>query len=261
MKKQKKAVISLISGMVLMTAMTFLAWAGPSGPSSTGGWRQEDGLWYYYDASGRKMTGWIEIGDRHYYLYEDGHCAINEITPDGYRVDESGAWYELTKTLIGQKISVAGRYVAPADAGSGWGSMREDFQELSDAVRDAFGGTRRLSVGGDAVEYVDGENDKTLLGFYKDIKNNSYRLEVHIRFDRSSTDTYAAATYDYAVLMGLLCKISSTPDQLCEAICSAWQEENSYGINRTDWAVCGDACVQYEAGSGYGKFYIREAGR
>ncbi len=259
MRKKKKNGWLLFLGSLMILNMSFTVLAGPSGPGSSlsGGWRQEEGNWYYYDGNGQRMTGWIEVDGKHYYLYEDGHCAMDEITPDGHRVDENGAFYELTKPLIGTEISVANRFVKPDLVGSGWGDMRADLDEMAAAVRRAFGTTRRLIVGGDAVEYRDMEEEQSLLSFYKDVKTDTYRLELHIRFDRSSTDMGAAATYDYGILMGILSKISSTPDQLCEAIYSAWQEENSYQISRTGWAVCGDCEVKYEAENGYGKFYIR----
>lgn len=72
------------------------------------GWIQESGLWYYIENS-RMMTGWVYTGGQFYYLKDDGVMAANEWignfycgadgavlkdceTPDGYRVDENGAW-------------------------------------------------------------------------------------------------------------------------------------------------------------------------
>ena len=74
---------------VLLTAAA--AVTSMAAPGTSGDWRQEqDGRWYYYDEGGTMCTGWIEVGGKHYYLYEDGHCAMNEITPDGFRVDADG---------------------------------------------------------------------------------------------------------------------------------------------------------------------------
>ena len=63
------------------------------------GWIQDmiDGNWYYLDAvSGEMKTGWQEIGGKRYYLNAEqsrplGAMYQNEKTPDGMRVDESGA--------------------------------------------------------------------------------------------------------------------------------------------------------------------------
>ena len=54
--------------------------------------------WFWFDDKGNMLTGWQFIGGRWYYLHPDkdgvlGSCLIGPaMTPDGYRVDEHGAW-------------------------------------------------------------------------------------------------------------------------------------------------------------------------
>lgn len=48
--------------------------------------------WYYFNDQGYAVTGWNEIGGIWYYFYEDGSMAADVETPDGYKVDASGAW-------------------------------------------------------------------------------------------------------------------------------------------------------------------------
>ena len=87
-------------------------------------------------------TGWIEVGGKHYYLYEDGHCAMNEITPDGFRVDADGAWYEAKRELLGQEFPLPAGFQNSISLGDGWGgrpqwSRREDkcgFRREKEAV-------------------------------------------------------------------------------------------------------------------------------
>ena len=50
--------------------------------------------WYYLDSDGYMLTGWVELDGNWYYLQEDGTCAINTLTPDGYRVDKDGVWIQ-----------------------------------------------------------------------------------------------------------------------------------------------------------------------
>lgn len=50
--------------------------------------------WYYLDGDGYMLTGWQEIDEKWYYLQEDGSCAVNTLTPDGYRVDQDGVWIQ-----------------------------------------------------------------------------------------------------------------------------------------------------------------------
>ena len=54
--------------------------------------------WFRFDAQGRMLTGWQFIDGKWYYLnpVSDGTlgaCLIGPgITPDGYEIDETGAW-------------------------------------------------------------------------------------------------------------------------------------------------------------------------
>lgn len=62
------------------------------GTHPTNCWELINGKWYYFDGEGYAMTGWQQINGIWYYLYEDGSMAAGTTTPDGYRVDASGAW-------------------------------------------------------------------------------------------------------------------------------------------------------------------------
>ena len=52
-------------------------------------WFMDDGKYYYFNGDGYMMSNaWIG----NYYVGEDGAMLTNTITPDGYQVDENGAW-------------------------------------------------------------------------------------------------------------------------------------------------------------------------
>lgn len=57
-------------------------------------WIIYKGVWYYFDEIGYMKTGWVIWKDKWYYLDESGACVVNTVTPDGFRVDSSGAWVE-----------------------------------------------------------------------------------------------------------------------------------------------------------------------
>ena len=58
------------------------------------GWNMLDGIWYLLGGDGTMLTGWQKVGGKYYYMTEDGKCLINTTTPDGYKVDGSGARIE-----------------------------------------------------------------------------------------------------------------------------------------------------------------------
>ena len=55
--------------------------------------------WFWFDAKGNMLTGWQFINGKWYYLNPNkdgtlGACQLGGVTPDGWTVDESGAWIE-----------------------------------------------------------------------------------------------------------------------------------------------------------------------
>jgi len=82
MKKTVKSI--LISGVMIVMAATSV-FAG-QWQSNAHGW------WYQNDNDSYPVNGWKWIDGRCYYFDSQGHCLINEVTPDGYTVDGTGAW-------------------------------------------------------------------------------------------------------------------------------------------------------------------------
>ncbi len=61
---------------------------------ANGWWMDPDSsLWYYFDANGYMMTGWIEVNGLRYYLQPSGAMVTGQQTIDGvvYQFNESGA--------------------------------------------------------------------------------------------------------------------------------------------------------------------------
>ncbi len=68
-------------------------WKNPDGTFAASQWLSINGSWYYFDAQGYMATGWVEVNGLQYYLDPDtGAMYANCRTPDGYWVNESGAW-------------------------------------------------------------------------------------------------------------------------------------------------------------------------
>jgi hypothetical protein len=112
----------------------------------TTGWQWIDGRWYFLSMSsagavGQMLTGWQWIDGRCYYLSEQtgenylkGALYMNDKTPDGYMVGNTGAWIEENKivevpgkgiqTLVVRKTSPVSKTVFSGGSGGGGGSGR-----------------------------------------------------------------------------------------------------------------------------------------
>lgn len=76
-----------------MVIAVLLATAAISISASAGQWRQDDTGWWYQNESGTYLKNeWSWIDGKCYYFNENGYCLQNTQTPDGYSVDEQGAW-------------------------------------------------------------------------------------------------------------------------------------------------------------------------
>ena len=89
----------VLAGTVLGLALACSCTVYGAGP----GWEQREDGWYYLQEDGRPGQGWVEDQGRSYYLLEDGRCLMDTMTPDGYYVDGSGAWYERTRISWGSR--------------------------------------------------------------------------------------------------------------------------------------------------------------
>lgn len=62
-------------------------------PAFAADWVQDEtGWWYQNDDGSYPNTGWTWINGKCYYFMPDGYCLTGTQTPDGFTVDESGAW-------------------------------------------------------------------------------------------------------------------------------------------------------------------------
>lgn len=65
---------------------------GSQGKMQTG-WIKEGEAWYYLGPTGRMTKGWNWIDGKCYYMdQKNGHMLADCVMPDGYTVDETGAW-------------------------------------------------------------------------------------------------------------------------------------------------------------------------
>lgn len=86
----KKLVTGILT-TALVISMNIPAFAGQWQSDANGWWWQNDNgaypanTWQWIDGNGDGVA-------ESYYFNEQGYCLINTITPDGYTVDQNGAW-------------------------------------------------------------------------------------------------------------------------------------------------------------------------
>ncbi len=91
-------------------------------PASAGTWQQnDDTTWSYVNDDGSYATGWINDNGKDYYINDDGVMLSDQVTPDGYYVDASGAWDGQAALAPAQPQSIyqPGKYAVGADIPAG----------------------------------------------------------------------------------------------------------------------------------------------
>lgn len=106
-----------------------------SGAMKTG-WKLINEKWYFFNTIhdgtyGRVLTGWQWIDGYCYAFADDGAMYVNTVTPDGYTVNENGAWtehgtpiYEKEKGIQTIQVSPGGSTGSPGKTSTGGSSGR-----------------------------------------------------------------------------------------------------------------------------------------
>lgn len=123
--------------------------------STSGGWEQVNGAWYYYDANGQKKTGWIQDGGNWYFLNNEGSMAT------GW-VQSGGSWYYLQ----GDGSMATSKYIGSywVNASGVWSTPTNTDNTLG---RSSTGGSGGISASGADNKSADdalhrGSNNNTL---------------------------------------------------------------------------------------------------
>ena len=73
----------------------------------TTGWKLINNKGYFMNNNGIMQRGWVQTNGNWYYLLNNGEMAASTVTPDGFKVDQSGKWDgEPASTLVTQTANV-----------------------------------------------------------------------------------------------------------------------------------------------------------
>ncbi len=97
----RKKIMIGISAVIIMAASSITAYAGQ--------WKQDNiGYWYQDNDGSYPVNSWRWIDGNNdgiaecYYFNNNGYLSVNTVTPDGFQVDENGAW--IINGLIQRKL-------------------------------------------------------------------------------------------------------------------------------------------------------------
>lgn len=224
-------------------------------PAEAGMWQAlPEGGYVFQGDSGIPVTGWFEDGGKWYYGGENGVILMNSMTPDGYYVDMTGAWYRRSAKFLGIDFQAPDRFLTRSGETVIWPGQ-SGLEEMAVCIRKAFGGQRSLSIKESGLEYKDSEGN-ILMGLYPDSVYGGWRLDLAVKLESGSTDLTSASTYSYQVFQAFLYQISSSPELAIWAVRDGWNGGNIWGLNRTVWTRTGDMQILYGASEGMGHFWM-----
>ena len=143
--------IILLTAILISMVASFTSFAGD--------WKQDEAGWWYDNGDSTfAKDGWNWIDGKCYYFTTDGYCLINTTTPDGYTVDENGAW------IIDGVVQTQETSVQTFTLGDLTLKMPENFRivEISD-TRISFDSLKYMTVLQLSTETFDLSDDFDLL--------------------------------------------------------------------------------------------------
>ncbi|MFT8342057.1 MAG: GH25 family lysozyme [Clostridium beijerinckii] len=102
--KKRLTILSVLMVLILIPGLNVQAATSDTNITSNIGWKNENGVWYYYKSDNTKAIGWIKPDNNWYYLNEDdGKMKTGWVKDKGnwYYMDESGAMAKGWKQLDG----------------------------------------------------------------------------------------------------------------------------------------------------------------
>ena len=144
-----KVLTAVVPGLAM--AISAILFAVPfSALGAEPGWSQQEDGWHYYLEDGSPAVGWVEVEGKSYYLPQNGGMLKDTVTPDGYYVDQDGAWYEKKEIILETEFQAPQQVRDPSSEWNG----KEALNGMRTKLSQRFSGNRSFRVGENAVEFV-----------------------------------------------------------------------------------------------------------
>ena len=194
---RRRNIVTMVLAAGLALSASFCSFAGE--------WKQDAKGWFYQNTDGSYLSdGWYWVGGRSYYFNSQGYCLTSATTPDGYTVDESGAW-----TVDGVVQEKATEEVLPGTkliVPNGYDCVRNDEDgtiELSEN-KDSVQGILIISMQEEDISYVKSVLGEQYLKEISDLAVTGIMSEYSdmITLVSSSTKTFSTGAWNYYLYQG-----------------------------------------------------------
>lgn len=198
MRRRNWITMALTAG--LMLAASFSSFAGE--------WDRDDVGWFYKNTDGSYLSsGWYWVDGRSYYFNDQGYCLTSTTTPDGYKVDESGAWVQdgIVQTRETEAAVSGMRVIIP----NGYDCLKDDetgMVAVKETNVDSERGILVMSVEEETISYLRANFGEESLKELSDLVVAEVAPEItfaqNLALVSSSNKTYSTGNWYYYLYKG-----------------------------------------------------------
>lgn len=196
---RRRNIITMVLAAGMAMSVSFCSFAGE--------WKQDAAGWLYQNTDSSYLSdGWYWIGGRSYYFNSEGYCLTSTTTPDGYTVDDSGAW--IVDGAVQEKATEEVLSSIKVLVPNGYDCIRDDESgsiELYE-TKGSDQGILIMTMQEDDISYV-----RTVLGeeYLKEISDLAVKGIMSVYSDTlplvsTSKKTYSTGVWNYYLYQGMV---------------------------------------------------------
>ena len=133
--------------------------------------------------------------------------------------------------------------------------MRKNIVDME--IEDNAGDNAQIAVLDNSI-LAEINGDSTMSAMILSKEDGYYEIYLSTRLSKNPNEREPDYSNIGQNVLKLFCAvISSTPEELNYAIYNSWEEDETYGINKSTWVTVGDSLVQYRSGDHAGIYMIK----